>query len=75
VKVTFDLVLKPHPLISAEIDLFKRKHQLDSHEVIAMQIRRGTPETSFVPIASEKEELMFWTCAKKYATTEQVDTK
>jgi len=53
---------------------FKKEHQLDgSYEVIAMQIRRGTEQTSFVKIATEKEESMFWRCAKMLSKSEEVE--
>ena len=65
-------MLKPHYEIQLEIDKFKKENGLENREVIAMQIRRGTKETSFVPIASLEEELMFYTCAKRYASSEEV---
>jgi hypothetical protein len=58
--------------VQTEIDAFKEKNGLHGREVVAMQIRRGTKETSFVPIASLEEELMFYKCAKLYSTSEEV---
>lgn len=51
---------------------FKKKFELDQHQVIAMQIRRGTKETSFVEIATEQQENIFWSCALKMAQSDKV---
>ena len=72
IKFLFDYVLKPHRIIQKEIDQFKKKNGLYNHQVIAMQIRRGTKETSFVEIADLKMEMMFYTCAKKLAKSDDV---
>jgi hypothetical protein len=65
-------LLKPHYAIQDEIESFKINNGLLNREVIAMQIRRGSKETSFVPIASLEEELMFYTCAKHYSSSQEV---
>jgi hypothetical protein len=66
------LILKPHKVIAKEIEEFKKKHELDKHPVIAMQIRRGTKQTSFVEIASLAEEEMFFKCALKLSNSTDV---
>jgi hypothetical protein len=72
IKVVAHLLFSPSKIIQKEIEQFKVQHHLIGTEVIAMQIRRGTKETSFVPIATLEQEEMFFKCAKLLSSSEKV---
>jgi hypothetical protein len=71
IQIVSQFLIKPHPTIQKEIEDFKQMHDLKNREVIALQIRRGTKETSFVEIVNLNMEKQFWICAKKFQKSNQ----
>jgi hypothetical protein len=69
------LNLKPHPTIWNQMETFKNMNGLGESsnvEVIAMQIRRGTKQTSYEEIATIEMENSFFQCAIQMAKSEEV---